>query len=483
MLTYSRYESKTMKQSLVFICFFFYALLASAQDLQEEFARFRSSQSQEFLQEVKKQDSIFALAIKENWKSFQLNRPYEYLPEYPKPVAQPENTEDLQQINYTAQPVPQKLRTFEPVEYEALDFYPEEDNLAEFNFYGQECTIKYASSITTDIRYTATKEYVSDFWRSTSQRPYQKLVNDLITLKKQLNIPGYGFNILIRDFSKYLNIGEKEAVMYQWFLLSKAGYNAKVGFSESKPVLIVASETKIYGKPYFEEDDMTFYVLDEDVSEIETYGKTETDAKAAIDFVFEEAPDLPLNPRSKRFQFVHGDIEHEWELFYNMNVVSLLDDFPHVELPSYFNSKGSFLLERSLQKQIGETIAEMTQVEAVSLLLSFTQKAFEYQTDQIQFGEERVFFPDQFIHYQMSDCDDRVVFLNYLIGLFTDVKTVALLFPQHIALGAKLPMPAYGESVDFGGNRFIFCDPTFYNAPPGAVIPQADRDQMKVLIF
>ena len=125
----------------------------------------------------------------------------------------------------------------------------------------------------------------------------------------------------------------------------------------------------------------------------------------------------------------------------------------------------------------------MTETEAVSLMLSFTQKAFEYQTDQLQFGIEKIMYPDEFIHFDKSDCDDRVVFMNYLIDLFTDVKTVALLFPQHIALGAKLPLPAYGETVDYAGNRFTFCDPTFYNAPLGTVIPQADRSKMEVLSF
>lgn len=454
-----------------------------AQELSDEFARFKSSQEQGFLQEVKKQDSIFALAIKENWKSFQLNEPYEYLPEYPKPEIQPENTEELQQINYKAEPELQKLRTFEPVTYEHLDFYPEEDRQIEFEFYGQACSLKYPSSFTFDLDYSATKEFVGDFWQVASDRPYQKLVNDLVNLKRQLNIPGFGFTILLKDFTSGFDLANNEAVMYQWFLLSKAGYNAKVGFSNGNSFIIVASDTKIYGKPYFIEDDVTYYVMDDQVSTIETYGKVKTNAKVAIDFVFEEAPDLPLNPKSKSFQFVHGDMEYNWEIYYNMNVVNMLENFPLVELPSYFNSKGSFLLEKSLKKQIGEDLKNKTQVEVVSLLLSFTQKAFEYQTDQLQFGKEKILFPDQFIHFQQSDCDDRVVFLNYLIQLFTEVKTVALLFPQHIALGAKLSMPTYGESVDYAGNRFIFCDPTFYNAPLGTVIPQADRDRMKVLSF
>ena len=472
-----------MKKLLVICLLVLVESRVFSQDLEEEFARFKSMQTQDFREEVLRQDSIFALAIRENWKSFQLNEPYEYLPEYPKPSAQPQNEQELKQIRYEPEPTVQKLRSFEPEVFEALDFYPEEDKVAAFNFYGQACSLKYPSTLTNDLPVEASREYVSEFWQSSSQKPYHKLVNDLIAYKQQLNIPGYGFMIMLQDFTTYLNVSPFEETMYQWFLLSKAGYDTKVGFSNGRAFLIVASENKIYGKPYFELAGVTYYVLDDEVAEIETYGKVDTNAEAMLDFAFKESPDLPLNPRSKQLQFTHGNVEYNWEIFYNLNVVNLLEDFPVVDLPSHFNSKGSFLLERSLQKQIGDAIAQMTEVEAISLLLSFSQKAFEYQTDQVQFGYEKIFFPDQLMHYPYSDCDDRVVFMNYLVRLFLDVETVALLFPQHIALGVRLAQPAYGETLDFGGKSFTFCDPTFYNAPLGTVIPQADREQMRVLIY
>ena len=143
----------------------------------------------------------------------------------------------------------------------------------------------------------------------------------------------------------------------------------------------------------------------------------DTNAQATMDFAFSHTPDLPLAPKSKTFQFIHGDVDYSWEIYYNMNVVQLMEDFPLVEIPSYLNSRGSFLLEKSLKKEIGKDLENLTQVEMVSLLLSFAQKAFEYQTDQQQFGQELIMFPDQVIHYEKSDCDDRVVFLNYLLKL------------------------------------------------------------------
>ena len=140
-------------------------------------------------------------------------------------------------------------------------------------------------------------------------------------------------------------------------------------------------------------------------------------------------------------------------------------------------------MKKSLGKLIEKEIADFTESEKVSFLLSFVQKAFEYETDQVQFGKEMVMYPDQIFHYEKSDCDDRSVLLSFLLRTYTDVKSVALLFPQHIALAVKLPMPTYGETIDYKGNRFTFCDPTFYNAPLGTVIPDADREKMTVLAY
>ncbi len=472
-----------MKKTSLFAYTFLLSLTGLSQDLREEFLRFRSSQEIAFLEEVRRQDSIFAVAIKENWMSFQLNEPYEYLPSYPKPTSQPKNEQEIPSRNYQVDSEAKKLRTFRPTIYEHLDFYPEEDLEIAFDFYGQDCQFKYPSSLIEQVKFEPTKEFVADFWQMVSQRPYQKVLNELVQFKERLNVPGFGLTIILEEFTRRLGLTGDMAILYNWFFLSKAGYDTRVGFSQGEPFLIIASETRLYGKPYFKEGASTYYVLASGVKEIETFSEVRTGASAPVDFFFLDAPDLSIDAKQKSFSFTHGEVEYHWEIYYNQHLVDFLEEFPFVDLPAYLNSKGSFLLEKSLRKAITPDLKDKSQVEIIALLLSFSQKAFDYETDQIQFGRERVFYPEQFIHFEKSDCDDRAVFFNYLISLFTEVKTVALLFPQHIAIGANLPQPAFGETVDYAGSRFTFCDPTFYNAPIGTVIPQADRNQMKVLSF
>ncbi|MCP4456553.1 MAG: hypothetical protein GY816_00765 [Cytophagales bacterium] len=71
--------------------------------------------------------------------------------------------------------------------------------------------------------------------------------------------------------------------------------------------------------------------------------------------------------------------------------------------------------------------------------------------------------------------------IDYLIRLFTDFDTVAILFPQHVALAIQLPGKIYGESVLYKGRKYTFFDPTYFNAPLGAVIPEVDKSKAKIL--
>ncbi len=464
--------------------FGFFCFTVNAQDLQKEFEKFRSSHEQDFLKEVRRQDSIFAQQIIKNWRSISLNPPLEKEIEQPKPKVLPETIDTVRNLNYKIEPAPaKKLRSISPVQYEHLDYYPDEDLSISSDFYGQEYQIGFPTSFVVEKEVVFERSFVSDFWVEMSKRPYQKLMNDLLLVKDQLNIPGYGFYLLSQDFAEQLNVSEDLKPFYVWFLMLKAGYDTRIGFSKNNPVIILASDVRIYGKNYFTEGDKHYYIFGEHDDSVNSYGEVYGKELSGIDFLINEPLDFPLKPVQKQYKFSHDNEEFQWSIYYNQNVFELLENFPQTEISTYLNARGSFLLERSLGKLLKDQLQGKSESEQVAFLMSFVQKAFDYETDQLQFGREKVMYPEQIIHYSKSDCDDRTVMLSYLLRTFTDVKSIALLFPQHIALAVKLPMPTFGETVDYMGNRFTFCDPTFYNAPLGTVIPDADRSRMEVLSY
>ena len=113
----------------------------------------------------------------------------------------------------------------------------------------------------------------------------------------------------------------------------------------------------------------------------------------------------------------------------------------------------------------------MTELEAVNFLLKFVQNAFEYRTDQQQFGEENFLFPEETLYYPYSDCEDRSVLFAWLVTELLDLEVVGLNYPGHVAAAVHLKQPVAGERVVFNGKGFVVTDPTYVNAVAGMVMP------------
>ena len=189
---------------------------------------------------------------------------------------------------------------------------------------------------------------------------------------------------------------------------------------------------------------------------------------------------LPVAPASRAFNFKHRDNSYELEFFYNGNSAQLLSLFPDSDLRNYLNASASRLLQKSLHKTLDPLMEGLSDRDRIELLLSFVQ-SMPYQTDEEQFGKEKVFYPDEFFSHKFSDCDDRVVFLTYLIKELVGLEVIAVTFPRHVALAVKLTSPDYGENIVYQGVEYSLCDPTYFGAPIGTVIPQADFSRAKII--
>ena len=112
------------------------------------------------------------------------------------------------------------------------------------------------------------------------------------------------------------------------------------------------------------------------------------------------------------------------------------------------------------------------------MLIRFVQTAFEYQTDQDQFDREKLMNPDEILHYDKSDCDDRSIFYTYLVRRLLRLETAGLDYPGHLATAVRFPSSVSGDTVNVEGSRFLVCDPTYINADIGREMPSV-RGQLE----
>jgi hypothetical protein len=111
------------------------------------------------------------------------------------------------------------------------------------------------------------------------------------------------------------------------------------------------------------------------------------------------------------------------------------------------------------------------------------QTAFDYKTDDQQFGKEKYLMLEETLYYPSSDCEDRSILFSYLIRNLLKLKVIGLDYPGHIATAVNFNSDFAGESINFNGNKFIVCDPTFINADAGMEMPQFKDVDPKVIQF
>ncbi|MFT6867480.1 MAG: hypothetical protein ACJA08_002323 [Cyclobacteriaceae bacterium] len=474
---------------ILFVLIVGWVITTQAQDFKDQFNQFKTGNEKAYDKAMRQQDSIFAKSIVDNWRAFSLQEPEIKVQEEPKPQKQPvadldfQIKEILHKILESGQP--KLMRSFNQPKLEVVEEYNDFELEQSYSFHGESINLRYSGSfLKADEIHMADEDGLAQAWQTLSRSAYQVVVKSLYDKKEELKLPDYGYLLLIESFLSELDLSDTGKEVYKWFLLSKSGYTARVGLIDQQPVLVIGSYGKIYGKRYFSLGGVNYYILSDRAGQFESYQVGANDNENLFDFSLRSEIKLPLEPTQKQFNYEakNGD-NISLSFYYNNNMVKLLNQFPQSDLVYYLSSSSSDLLKKSVQKTFHPHLEGLSVMDQVLFLLEFVQKAFEYQSDAIQFGKERVMYPEEMFDRPFADCDDRVVLLSYLLRTFTDLPMVAVAFPQHVALAVRLPSPTYGETINYQGYTFTFCDPTYFNAPLGSVIPQADRSKMEVIEF
>ena len=458
-------------------------LITFSQDFGAQFERIKQDQAQSFRQFQLKNDSIFAQSILNSWHKVKLDRPMQggggrkpdQVPLFEGQDGQlnPKSWKNIKEdtVVYLQIEAPEKL--------ESPAYYPELRKI-NFTYWGTDIKVRYPVDLTGIKPRGSGEKLLSDYWLQASKTGYQVLIEDLLSSRDAYKLPDFAFYLMVKSLVQRSGAATEDQVYQTWFLMSKASYACKIGFSKEKPVFLLGVRGEVYGKPYFKEEKVRYYAMDETDTQLFTYKNPSESTVRPLHLSISAPIELPLVPKARKFNFHYLDSSYHVEIFYNENITELISTFPNAGFASYLNSSACPLLQKSVHKAFDPLIGAMKASDKVKFLLAFMQ-SMPYQTDQSQFKTEKIFYPDEFLSYEYSDCDDRVVFLAYLIKEFVDLKVIAVTFPKHVALAVKFPVPMNGEHVVYQNEEYSFCDPTYFNAPIGAVIPQADFSKAKII--
>lgn len=466
------------------------------QDQYQKFKEDREKQikalADEFDEYVKKQDEEYTEYLKERWKQFQGFQGLEIPEEEPKPDIQPvfEKPERqkppeglparVPEIEVEPLKIPEQL--VPRVTKQEPDRFPV--NSTEFAFYGFPILFDYDKALGLKLEGTINEEEIGNYFAALSKTNYNHLIGQLLNYKDQMNLNDWGYYQLAQKAAYRISeMHENTSRLLHWFILLRSGYRAKVAFYEDQVFLLIPAESQLYGVNFFTLDNLNYYMLEGNLTNVFTYEMDFPEARKVFDMNIYHPILLGENLTTKTINYSYQGEEIPVTIGYNTNIINFYNDCPLSDIKVYFDAVVSPEAKESLASNFMPLIQSKSQIDAANILLNFVQTAFEYQTDQEQFGYEKFFFAEELFFYPYADCEDRSVLFAYLVKSLMGLEVVGLNYPGHMATAVNFTDPVEGDYIVFNDKKFIISDPTYINAPIGLTMPQYVDDEAIIVVL
>ncbi len=317
----------------------------------------------------------------------------------------------------------------------------------------------------------------ASYWDTFSNTYYQLYIESLIDYAKEKNLNDWGIYQLIDKTSKQLFSSANNQTIWAWAMMNQAGYQVKIGYTGSTLSLLVPFMQEVYEKPYYNIEGSNFYLMNTKLGKKSLMTYTENFGGAT------KKVDLHL-PFSLNYTDASNVIVRKTTLpgesqplkiGMDKTVMAFLASYPQTVNTVYLNAAMSGSVKETLYEYLTPRLEGKSETEAVTFLLDYLHNAFEYKTDRDQFNKEKMFFPDELFYYPYSDCEDRVVLFTRLVNELLGLDAVALTYFSHMAAAVAFSVPVEGYSLLVDNRTYTITDPTYINAPIGAVMPEYEK--------
>lgn len=455
---------------------------------QSDFEAWMEQQNQQFDNWKSQQDKEFSQFLEKGWSYYETESSAE-LDENPKPENIPNPVDqscpdlivgeivdiaiDLEELK------PPEIATIEEeVQNEQIMYAVSKGNeTLKFEHWGLKFYLNYNKNMQIEALTTFSSSTIASFWSKISNTDFEVIHKDLLKMKDKFILNDWAFCQLIYRAGNEIYKDPNMANLFTWFILTKSGYDSKVGYNEEEVYLLLATRNNIYGNPHLKLEEKDYYALDlgdrqSQPLNMYTYEGSYPDANDLIDLSIESSPYFDEVLVERKLSFSYLDSMYTIVVQQNQTLVEFLSEYPATDLSVYFESEISPQLKKSLLEGLIPILENRTETEALNIILRFVQTAFEYQTDDQQFGVENSLFPDETIYYDYCDCEDRSFLFSYLVKELLELKVIGLDYPGHIATAVEMKEAISGDKITYNGVEYLICDPTYINADIGVVMPQ-----------
>lgn len=508
---------------------------------QSEFIQNASDNSQKMLEEyadfVQKKNAEFADFMAREWALFEEFKTQELSMSLPKikdvPVAAKSGVTDVKsvEIKYKQYDDLPEVNDIENVnEIDGINYVPKTDNyvvrktvttsgVKEFsvqtdlssstkvsvspdknisvNFYGKKLVFNVDNKLR--LKNKGIKESdVADYFKEISKMSNETsaLWNQIDSYVKEMGLNDWGYFCILRSLSESLFANVDNRVLFVFYMLRNEGeFKVKTarGKDSNKLTLLAAIDNskEVYSYSFFRFNEgnsgaqLKYYSIyggGNSKESIYTYDYNEQDKELKqIGLDFDRNLNMGACDIKRELSF--DKINKKIELPYNSAHIAYLNDVPMTIFPIYFASPISVEAQNVFNNQLNELKQQYNPVQFIDIILNFVQTAFDYKTDEQQFGYEKYFYPEEVIAYPYSDCEDRSALFAWLVSTYTDAKVIGLQYEGHLATAVYFGenVNVDGDAFSYRGKKYYVCDPTYINASIGMTMPQF-KDKMPKIV-
>lgn len=333
---------------------------------------------------------------------------------------------------------------------------------------------------------SVSQETIRKYWGDMSATEFAPIVQDLAKVRADLRLNDWGYLSLLHAVAKkaYPNRPNEQTLMV-WFYLIKSDYDVRIGFNSTRAYLLTPIDNTLFNATFLTLNGKRFYVIQFDnpqerVGSLFTYDGDYPGVTKRMNLAVDRDVNLATDMIDREFRFTSQGKSYTLRVPVNRNAIAYYERYPQTDYPIYPTAKGTPGTLTSLTSQLRVVIQGQSPADAARTLLTFVQTAFEYKTDQDQFGREKWMMPEETLFYPYSDCDDRAILFAYLVRELTDLEVVGLLYPSHLTTAILLPgVP--GDTITHNGKRYLAADPTFIGADIGMTMPQLKNQAPQVI--
>ena len=359
----------------------------------------------------------------------------------------------------------------------------------DFDLYGTSFHARFTEKEAFQIK-NLTPDGIADVYEQMASANFNNTIRDCLELRIRHQLNDWAYLNMLQSLANSCFPTQNEATMFMAWIAQQTGYKVRLAIRDDRLYMLYATEHMIYGRGYYTIDGEDFYVFGEDVGRLkicnaEYPNEQPISLRITQPMLIDETRTDARTLQSKRYSDMcfKTDVNKNLLNFYEAYPTSSINGNLMTRWAMYANVPLDASISHTLVAELHEKLKGLKETEAMERLLNWVQTAFVYEYDDKVWGGDRAFFPEETLYYPYCDCEDRSILLSRLVRDLLGLKVVLVYYPGHLAMAVCFNSDVPGDYIEYEGNRYVVCDPTYIGARIGMTMPGMNNKEAKVILL